>query len=960
MIEIEEIYSATHQGADIIAKYVPQAADAFPDVKKKFKYRMEETAASAHLLAPSQEHPYWSVKDFSTSDKAYSPLDIYMREKGLNHKTDVNVAVQMLAEEFGVSGHLTKAVNRPRIEKRPATVDEHDGDHPFKCKSSISDAEAKIFGHMVKPQHLEELGWASVEWIASVKDGQTTLRYATDTFPIFIQKNPYVDTQGNDRCFYKVYQPYSADAQWRFYSIGSKPQDYIFGLDALKRTFNLNEQQPLDKLCLVSGGSDAACCLAMGVQPIWLNSETAQLTPVMYAQLKICAKTIYACYDADETGIAAAKRLALQYPDIKVIWLPKDELGRMHDKRGKAMKDLKDYLSLHSTPYDFDLLLRQARPAKFWDMWKEKKQWNISLSLNRLCHFLWLNGYVVLRDPLYDEARFIHIDGIVVEEIALADIHRFLKDWMFKHGLPDMVIDKVMRSRDVQAPLLSSNMTEVELNFASATPTSQWFYFKNCYVEVTKDSITARKYNDMPTGANHVWKHHIIQHNYVEHKQMFTIERNAAGTYAITIHSTASEVFCFLINASRNHWRKEMECRFEADPEGKAEYARTHKFCIDGEGLTADEIAEQMQSLVNKIFCYGYLLHRHKMMSRAWGVICYDDHIGENDECNGRTGKSLYGKIMRCYMDTVTIEAKSRNITERQFLYAKVNYDTKLLMVDECHKLLDYDHFYGRITDDFQVEKKGKDPEVIPFSESPKLLINSNYINRKRDASTQARELNAVFSDYYHQQAKNNDYKENRSVADDFGHNLIDDQYPEACWEADIAFLLQCEQFYLSAVEGDRKILPPLENIAKRQQKAVMGITFEQWAEDYFQPDSGHLDAELRLDNAYASYKTAAQSHAVDLEPFNAKLQEYSDYADHIAVFNPKDKTGNAKDGQRWRKHETAGQVRYIYMRSAAEAKRMEEEARPKPQPVQTELNFDPFAAAYALDARDEDEEAPF
>ena len=163
-----------------------------------------------------------------------------------------------------------------------------------------------------------------------------------------------------------------------------------------------------------------------------------------------------------------------------------------------------------------------------------------------------------------------------------------------------------------------------------------------------------------------------------------------------------------------------------------------------------------------------------------------------------------------------------------------------------------------------------------------------------------------------------------RSVADDFGHNLIDERYEG--WEHDIAFLIQCEQFYLSAVEGDNKILPPLNSIQKRQQKALMGKPFEQWAEDYFQLGGGHLDVELKFEDVYQAYKTDAKSQAVDPEPFNKKMQEYCDYADHIAVFNPKDKTGNDKDGQRWRKHETSGQVRYIYVRSKEEAERMMEE----------------------------------
>lgn len=956
MIELKDIYIATNGGKDIILDIVPHATE-----NKNFSYFPDDKNPSARLYGPYNGREYYVIKNFNRSgeESIFSPIDVFMREKGMP-QSDFYVAVMMLAEQYGVTEQLDPHVNRPRIEKRPANADEHDGDKTFKLKESISESEAKVFGRMIKPEHLNELGWHSAECVASIKDGQVITRYSTDTYPIFIQKNPYIDESGNECFFYKVYQPFSFDKDWRFYSIGHKPANYLFGLAALKRAYNRNDQQPLDKIVIVSGGSDAACCLAMGVQPVWLGSETEMLTPEMYNQLKTYAKKIYVCFDADKTGINKAKELALQYLDIKVIWLPQKQLGSFHDKRGKALKDLKDYLRLHPSQHDFDKLFLQARQAKFWDMWREKdgangkEHWQTDLSLNRLCYFLWLNGYMVMRDPLFKGARYIHINGIVVEEVKLSDVHRFIKSWMQQQGLPDMVIDKVMRSRDITS-LLGSNMTEVELNFSSATPTSQWFYLQNCCVEVTKDSITRHEYSRMPADAHYVWKHQIIQHNYVPHEPMFTIKAQENGMYSITVHSTDSEVFCYLINASRIHWRKEMEYRFEDDPDGKAEYARTHKFCINGEGLTEEEIAEQMQSLVNKIFCYGYLLHRYKMMSRAWGVICYDGHIGEDDECNGRSGKSLYGKIMCAYLDSEEFKGKKLDDDKARFYFSRIDQFTDLAFIDECVKNFDIRDYFIYITDSFPTEKKKENEVVIDFKDSPKLLFATNHIIRRNDSSAEARLLPSVFSDYYHERTKNNDYLENRSVADDFGHNLINDRYEG--WEADIAFLIQCEQFYLTAVEGDNKILPPLDSIHKRQQKAAMGKTFEQWAEDYFQPGGGRLDVELKLNDVYQSYRAEAQSHAVDLEPFVKKMQEYCDYAEHIAVFNPKDVTGSDKDGKRWRKHETGAQVRYIYVRSTAEAERMAEEAKPKPEPIQAELNFDPFAAANDLD---DDEEAPF
>lgn len=52
-------------------------------------------------------------------------------------------------------------------------------------------------------------------------------------------------------------------------------------------------------------------------------------------------------------------------------------------------------------------------------------------------------------------------------------------------------------------------------------------------------------------------------------------------------------------------------------------YAQKNKFRIDGEGLTEQEIAEQKQNLLSKIFTVGYMLHRYKSLSRPWSF--FDD-----------------------------------------------------------------------------------------------------------------------------------------------------------------------------------------------------------------------------------------------------------------------------------------------------------------------------------------------
>ena len=117
MIQLADIYSATHDGLDIILRYYPQAADVV-GTKNKFRARQNEKTASACL---HHSGGVWKVVDFGDDGHALSPIDICMKEEGITHFYE---AVLLLAGIFGINEELSPSINKPRIEKRPATSEE--------------------------------------------------------------------------------------------------------------------------------------------------------------------------------------------------------------------------------------------------------------------------------------------------------------------------------------------------------------------------------------------------------------------------------------------------------------------------------------------------------------------------------------------------------------------------------------------------------------------------------------------------------------------------------------------------------------------------------------------------------------------------------------------------------------------------------------------------------------------
>ena len=125
-------------------------------------------------------------------------------------------------------------------------------------------------------------------------------------------------------------------------------------------------------------------------------------------------------------------------------------------------------------------------------------------------------------------------------------------------------------------------------------------------------------------------------------------------------------------------------------------YAR-NKFRIDGEGLTETEIREQKQNLLSKIFTVGYMLHRYKSLSRPWAPIAMDNKIGEDGECNGRSGKSFLFHVLGKLQNIIWISGRNRNLLDNQFLFERVDKYSDVVFFDDCGKNLSVSNFYDII-----------------------------------------------------------------------------------------------------------------------------------------------------------------------------------------------------------------------------------------------------------------------
>ncbi len=122
------------------------------------------------------------------------------------------------------------------------------------------------------------------------------------------------------------------------------------------------------------------------------------------------------------------------------------------------------------------------------------------------------------------------------------------------------------------------------------------------------------------------------------------------------------------------------------------------------------------------------------------------------------------------------------------FAFQSVSLDTSVIEFNDVDKKFRFDKLFSIITDGITVEKKNKDEMTIPFDQSPKVIISTNYTIAGVDDSTLDRQFIVEFSDHYSKSHK---------PIDEFGH-LFFDEWDKEEWNRFDNFMIKCLQFYLS------------------------------------------------------------------------------------------------------------------------------------------------------------------
>ncbi|WP_281990543.1 hypothetical protein [Aquimarina aggregata] len=943
------ILEHTNGGLDVILRLYPPAEKNGRFAH--FKLREEESTASA--MVKKTESGTYIVTDFGSDGKGKDCFQLVMEEEGLTF----GEACKWIASEFQIDG-LSVQFNTPELEVKIATESQKDGQYIFSYYNKISEKHLKVLGPLVTNQLCKKYKLKSCEQFIQVKEykdkeGNITERKqiitkSTEKYPIFVF---------DFGTWQKIYQPLNAEKQYRFRYAGTKPKDYVFGLDVLKNEhvkfandYDGDDDDPrMDNVIIASGDRDALNIASLGYPVVWQNSESAILNYADYKFLTDRCKNVSYLGDIDETGVKQAIKLALAYIHIKIIWLP--DWIKNQSYRGKPRKDVKDYVDLvykkddtNKLSRNFNALVNTALPARFWDtIYDEKGNFKKYIFNNEACYrFLTYNGfYRFEEESAKEDFGFIHVENGIVKRVKYHHLSGYPTEYLKRKNKPIPLINTIHRTAQLSEKSLAKLPLKT-IDFKDCGYDHQLLFFKNKIWKVTKDGITEHNYGNIDA---YIWEDKIINRTVkVNKEKAFTITKDDDGVYDIKINTTKNHFLNYLINTSRVHWREFGDKPFklkrksirETDPikckalikeikEERKAYQVTNRFNLEEKGLTPEQIQEQKDHLINKLFALGYLLHKQKIEDKAWVVFAMDNRISEIADSNGGSGKSLtYEKAVRQILSSNKyIAGRDKEAVKDKHMYEGISKDTDYVLYDDLDSHFPIGRVFSEVTGEFNVNAKYKAAYTIPFSESPKIAMTSNFGLFKPSSSAERRILYTVYSDYYHYKSELDE--EEHKVTTDIG-KLMFSQFDDSEWNDFFSLCAETIQFHLSTNE---KINPPLGNVEKRNSLQTMGDGFKEWADFYFE---NRKDEQVIKNNAYSDFENRSKLKGWTSQRFKKALKEWCKFYKY--EFNPDE----VLNSQGYNKHNHQGAAtEFLYVKTSPQQAVSLEHKEPE-----IDSNFDP------------------
>lgn len=488
------------------------------------------------------------------------------------------------------------------------------------------------------------------------------------------------------------------------------------------------------------------------------------------------------------------------------------------EKHYDELKHLQKFLAFgREWRFTEDGQLESAQPIepeeKFWSENESGRGPALKYNYTAAMHFLENRGFYRIEKP-NEEFDFVHVKKGIVRVTPEHKIVDYIFDFT-KDCLPQQVLEMLYSGgSQYMGHWQISRLAYFHPQFNKPQRGQEFLYFANEAWAITAEDIKAEAYQNIHYNIWADQKHE--DHAVTKLPPLINIFKapdTGAYSYTLTPEGRKCDFLQFLINTSNFTWRKK-----EVSPQ---------------------EQGDNAQHLVSKLCAFGYLCTAFKDMSVTKAVVAMDGKPQEFDEANGRTGKSLFGQALRKVVKTKQVNGKEIGTSNanRQFLWDGVDEKTRLVVCDDLLKDFDFDMMFSLTTADWPVNPKNVRAYTIPFAESPKIFLNSNYAIVGDGSSYTDRMWLLAFSDFYNDEHK---------PIDDF-NVLFFEEWDADQWNRFWNLVAQCIQIYYRF----GYVPTPDDRLEERRLTQQIGPDFLTWAEQYFAEDGPHINQREPREDMY-------------------------------------------------------------------------------------------------------------
>ena len=332
-------------------------------------------------------------------------------------------------------------------------------------------------------------------------------------------------------------------------------------------------------------------------------------------------------------------------------------------------------------------------------------------------------------------------------------------------------------------------------------------YFRNGWIQITKDGVSELKdYKDIGDNVI-VWNHAVIDRDYIaDDKSKEQKLNDAKKDYQAGIQKKTgdqsqggSKKSALLANFDQQNIVEKLERSLNAAPD-------TH-FRDFVKNICSDDYDDEGKPIVNKEalenveLAIGYLCHRFNKDSNRRFIVFVDKFYDglDGETSNGGTGKSLLVKCLGSVMNLV--EISGRTITSKAQngnMWSRVNRANELVLIDDCSKQFPTELLLTNTTGDFHIKGKYAKDYAIPAKHAPKIVLTSNFPLKGKGNTFDRRQFICEVSNFYLIQAQEFDENPNTLHGHkDFCQDGVGG-WNENDWSEFYKYVFECVSKYLA------------------------------------------------------------------------------------------------------------------------------------------------------------------